>query len=151
MSLSPAVIWFLVGLVLAALEFAVPGIILIFFGVSAWIVALTTLFGLTPSQPVQIVLFALLSLALIFLLRRRMQGKFRGHTSSVQDPQFDLEEFNGRTVLVLKPIEPGSLDGSVEFKGASWRAVSDETLPAGASVRIIGRDGITLKVEATRR
>ncbi len=151
MSLSPAVIWLLVGLVLALLEFAVPGVILIFFGVSAWIVALTTFLGLTPSQPLQIIVFALLSLALIGLLRRRMQGKFRGHTSSVQDPQVNLEEFAGKTVLVIKPIEPGSLEGAVEFKGAIWSAVADESLSAGARACIIGRDGITLKVAATGR
>jgi len=33
-------IWFIAGLVLILLEFVVPGVILVFFGAGAWVVAL---------------------------------------------------------------------------------------------------------------
>ncbi|MBW1855703.1 MAG: hypothetical protein JRJ00_13650 [Deltaproteobacteria bacterium] len=39
---NPTTVWFVLGLILALSEFAVPGVILIFFGVGAWIVAATT-------------------------------------------------------------------------------------------------------------
>ena len=41
--LTPEIIWFLVGLVLLILEFAMPGLIIGFFGVGAWVVAIVCL------------------------------------------------------------------------------------------------------------
>ena len=41
--LTPEVIWFLVGLVLLVMEFMLPGLIIGFFGVGAWIVAIVCL------------------------------------------------------------------------------------------------------------
>ena len=38
--MDSATIWFLIGLGLVLAEFAVPGVILVFLGVAAWIVAL---------------------------------------------------------------------------------------------------------------
>ena len=41
--LKPELIWFLVGLVLLIMEFALPGLIIGFFGAGAWIVAIICL------------------------------------------------------------------------------------------------------------
>ncbi|MAE69408.1 MAG: hypothetical protein CME06_02940 [Gemmatimonadetes bacterium] len=53
-----ALLWFVVGLALALAEMAAPGVILIFFGLGAWVVALTTWIGLTPGLQSQLLLFA---------------------------------------------------------------------------------------------
>lgn len=40
---EPAMVWFLIGLVLIVSEFAVPGLVIIFFGLGAWATALALL------------------------------------------------------------------------------------------------------------
>ena len=54
----PTLTWFLIGLVLIFFEFAAPGIILIFFGTGAWLVAVTTYLELTTSLESQLIVFA---------------------------------------------------------------------------------------------
>jgi len=143
---NPTLVWFLLGLMLAFLEFAVPGVILIFFGVSAWVVAAATYFGLTTSIESQLLLFAITSILLIVLLRKWIKGKFYGHVSDVRDLADNLDEFTGKSVLVLKDVIPGKIEGEVEFKGAMWSAVSEEHIKNGEMATITDIDGITLKV-----
>ena len=132
MIFNPTLLWFFVGLILAFLEFVVPGVILIFFGVGAWIVAATTYLKLTDSFESQLLLFAIASILLLILLRKWIKGKFYGHVSHVQDLDKDLDEFTGKTVVVLKDVIPGKMEGIVEFKGARWSAVSEDLLKNGA-------------------
>jgi membrane protein implicated in regulation of membrane protease activity len=149
MALNPIVIWFLLGLALILVEFMLPGIILVFFGCGAWLVALTTWLGLTNSLWSQLLLFAISSILLLFSLRHWVRSRFLGFMSDEQDPAVDLDEFTGREVPVLVSIEPGSREGRVEFKGAEWKAVADTTIAKGQLARILAIDGITLKVAAT--
>ncbi|MBN1848800.1 MAG: NfeD family protein [Deltaproteobacteria bacterium] len=144
---NPTLIWFLVGLVLAFLEFAVPGVILVFFGAAAWIVAFTAYIGLTSTIESQLLTFIVASILLLVFLRRWVKGKFHGHVRDVQDPSRNLDEFTGKDVLVLEDVLPGKTGGYVEFKGASWSAVSEETIHKGDLAVIIGLDGLTLKIK----
>jgi membrane protein implicated in regulation of membrane protease activity len=146
MTVSPTLVWFGVGLVLVLLEFAVPGVILVFFGIGAWIVAVATLVGLTGSLESQLLLFAVASCVLLFSLRRWIKGKFYGHVTGVQDPSKNLDEFTGKCVVVLKDVIPGKAPGMVEFKGATWSAVSQEGIRKDEIAVITGVDGITLKI-----
>ena len=38
---KPEIIWFFIGLLLALLEFGIPGLIILFFGIGAWVTALS--------------------------------------------------------------------------------------------------------------
>jgi membrane protein implicated in regulation of membrane protease activity len=147
MSLDPALIWFFIGVALALLEFVAPGVILVFFGVGAWIVAITTWAGLTATTPSQLLVFATSSALLIAVLRRWISGKFSGHVSGVQDPSVNLDEFTGKPVEVLEDVVPGSSAGKVEFKGASWSTRSDETIRRGEAAVIERLDGIALIIK----
>jgi membrane protein implicated in regulation of membrane protease activity len=147
MSISPTLIWFLAGLALVLVEFMMPGVILVFFGFGAWIVALTTYLGMTGSLGSQLLVFAISSLILLFSLRRWVQSRFLGHTSSEQNPVDNLDEFTGTKVQVVQEIVPGSVKGRVQFKGADWNAVSDVAIPRGEMAEIVDVDGITLKVK----
>ena len=42
-------------------------------------------------------------------------------------------------------------DGSIQVAGELWSAVSDEPISEGQRVRIIGREGFVLKVQALER
>jgi membrane-bound serine protease (ClpP class) len=52
----------------------------------------------------------------------------------------------GMTGVVWIAIEP-FVGGSVRIEGELWRACSTETIPAGALVRVIRQDGITVTVK----
>jgi len=147
MNLGPEIVWFLVGLVLMILEFAAPGVVLIFFGTAAWIVALTTYMGLTGSLASQLILFSISTIALLVGLRKWIRDKFVGHVSDVQNLEVDLDEFTGKSAIVLEDIEPGRQGGKVEFKGADWSARSDETIKKGETGIISGMDGLTLIIK----
>ena len=147
MDFNPTIVWFLLGLVLAFLEFAVPGVILIFFGVGAWVVSLSTYLGLTGSIESQVLLFCIASILLLASLRRWIKGKFYGHVSDVQDLTQNLNEFIGKNVVVIKDVIPEKPGGKVEFKGAEWNAVSDEHIKNGEWAVITQLNGITLKVK----
>jgi membrane protein implicated in regulation of membrane protease activity len=147
MNLTPEVVWFLVGLVLMILEFAAPEVVLVFFGAAAWIVALTTYLGLTGSLASQLIFFSISTVALLVGLRKWIRDKFVGHVSDIQDLDVDLDEFTGKSAVVLEDIEPGQPGGKVEFKGADWNARSDETIRKGETGIIAGMDGLTLIIK----
>lgn len=144
---NPTIVWFVLGLILTLSEFAVPGVILIFFGIGAWIVAASTYLGLTGSFESQVLLFSISSILLLIVLRKWIKGKFYGHVSDVQDLTQNLDEFTGKNVMVIKDVIPGKPGGTVEFKGSTWSAVSDEYIKNGECAIITEVEGITLKIK----
>lgn len=143
--LKPELIWFLVGLVLLTMEFALPGLIIGFFGVGAWVVAiicLITEIGINT----QLIIFIVCSILSLLILRKWLKGIFLGHTGSQQDLTEDLKEFIGERAVVKEKITP-KIGGKVEFHGTNWAAEADEEIAEGATVEIIGKDNITLKVK----
>jgi membrane-bound ClpP family serine protease len=147
---NPTLIWFLLGLSLIFLEFVVPGVILVFFGIGAWAAAATTYLGLTSSLESQLLLFAITSIVLLVLLRKWIKGKFYGHVRAVQDLTKNIDEFRGQSVIVVQDVIPDKMEGAVEFKGARWNAVSDEQIKNGEMAIIKDVDGITLKIQRKR-
>jgi membrane protein implicated in regulation of membrane protease activity len=146
MDLPVALLWFLAGLLLILLEFAAPGVIVGFFGVGAWLVALTTWLGLTTSLPIQLLVWAIASVAMLLMLRGKLASRFHGFETSPQDPAVNLDEFSGAEVRVTTAIDPSHRDGRVEFKGAEWTAVSHEPIAEGRLAVIVRADGLTLHV-----
>ncbi|MFC1633722.1 NfeD family protein [Planctomycetota bacterium] len=144
--LTPEVIWFLVGLVLLVMEFMLPGLIIGFFGVGAWIVAIVCLItdiGINA----QLGIFIASSVLSLLVLRRWLKGVFLGHAGSKQDLTHNLEEFVGQRAVVKEKILL-KLGGKVEFHGSNWEARADEEIAEGMVVEIVGKDNITLKVKA---
>ena len=144
--LRPEIIWFLVGLILLIMEFILPGLIIAFFGVGAWVVALVCLItdiGLNT----QLIIFIIASVLSLLLLRKWLKGVFLGHTDSKQNLEEKLDEFVGQKAVVKKKIVPNA-GGKVEFHGTNWLAQADEEIAEGAMVQIIGKDNITLKVKS---
>ena len=145
MTINPVLIWFLAGLALFIFEFTVPGVILVFFGIGAWITALTTWAGLTTGWTSQLLVFTVSSVVMLVFLRRWFRARFFGHSTGVQDPLENLDEFKDQVVVVTEDIDPDS-GGKVEFKGADWSARCDTALAVGSRAVIRSVDGITLLV-----
>lgn len=146
MNIPAELIWFIAGLVLILLEFAAPGVIIVFFGVGAWITALATWLGLADSLTLQLLVWAASSVLLLLILRRRLAERFHGFESGRQDPLANLDEVAGREVLVTEDIGPDHRRGRVEFKGADWTAVATAPIAAGRLAVIEKIDGLTLHV-----
>jgi membrane protein implicated in regulation of membrane protease activity len=66
---NAAVIWFIAGLIFFLLEFAVPGLILFFFAVGAWMVAILSFF-FDLSVNTQLILFLAGSILTTMLFRK---------------------------------------------------------------------------------
>ena len=144
--LRPEIIWFLVGLALLILEFILPGLIIAFFGVGAWIVAfvcLITDIGINT----QLIIFIISSVLSLLCLRKWLKGVFLGHSGSKQDLKENLEEFVGQKAVVIEKIVPKA-GGKVEFHGTNWLAQADEEIAEGTMVQIVGKDNITLMVKS---
>ena len=82
---NAAVIWFVAGFVLFLLEFMLPGLILFFFGVGAWIVAILSFF-FDISLNFQIIIFLGAALLTILLFRRGMKNFLRSKMRSLVKP-----------------------------------------------------------------
>lgn len=141
MSVSPALIWAVVGLILLIAEIATLSFILCFIGMGALIVALTAWLGMTSSLSSQLIVFSLSSLALLFLLRKTARRLFAGHADLPPD-------YMGEKVLVVKAITPGG-EGTIRYRGSDWIAFSDEPrmIPEGATAQIEAMEGIRVKVK----
>jgi membrane protein implicated in regulation of membrane protease activity len=144
--LKPELIWFVVGLVLLVMEFVIPGLIVSFFGVGAWIVAVVCLFK-DISLNTQLGLFIVSSLLSLILLRSWVKGIFMGHITAKQDLSEDLKDFVGERAVVVEKITP-RLAGKVELHGTNWVAEADAEIAEGTAVEVVGKRNITLKVKA---
>jgi len=142
--MNPGLLWFLAGVVLLIAELFAPTLILMFFGFGAWIVAAVYLvFGISLAY--QLAIFAVSSLVLLALFRKRLKPLFKGYTTSRQKPGQDLDDFLGKEATVIETIEPGK-PGKIEYNGVSWTAEGETAIPAGTHVRITGRSGLKLIV-----
>lgn len=145
MSPDPCTLWFIVGLILILLEFAAPGVILIFIGMGAWVTSLTCWLGLTGTLASQTTVFAIASTTLLLVLRRLFKDWFMGLSKNGNAQEVD-EEFLNKEARVVTTIN-AQTNGKVEFKGAHWNARSSETLSPGDTVIITARDGLLLTVK----
>lgn len=142
---NAAVIWFLLGFAFLLLEFVVPGLILFFFAVGAWIVAILCLF-FDISINSQLIIFLACSIVTILLFRnwvKRILWSGKPSTEILED------ELLGKPAIAQTYIGPGK-NGKVDFKGTSWDAASEEIIEAGENVIITGNDSILLFVKSTK-
>jgi len=135
--------WAAVALLLFAAEALAPGAFMLWLGFAAVVVFVAVL--LLPGIPLlaQAAAFIVLSFVSIQLYRKWFRGK---------EPKSDQPALNrraaalvGRVVRLDRAIVDGR--GRVQIADAYWD-VSGPELPAGASVRIVGADAMTLQVEA---
>ncbi|NIK01162.1 NfeD family protein [Xanthomonas cannabis] len=137
------VVWAVLALLLIAAETLVPGAFLLWMGIAAAAVCLLVLAMPGMSLLVQIVAFVLLSFVSVQVYHSWFRGKGRQSDRPLLNRR--AEQLIGRRVLLDQPIHDGR--GRAKVDDAFW-VVSGPELPAGAPVRIVGVDGMTLLVEA---
>ena len=135
--------WTVFALLLFGMEVLAPGAFMLWlaFAASAMVAIVWLIPGL--SFLIQAVLFVALGFISILIYRKW----YRGQDVVSDQPALNRRtaQLVGRIVSLDRAIERGT--GRVQIADAYWE-VSGPDLPAGASVRIVGAEGMTLTVEA---
>ena len=135
--------WAAIALLLFAAEAMAPGAFMLWLGLAAAVVfAVVLLFSGIPLLA-QAGLFVVLGFVSIQVYRRW----FRKREKPSDQPALNRRTaaLVGRVVPLQRAIVDGR--GRVQIADAFWE-VAGPDLPAHAHVRIVGADGMTLKVEA---
>ncbi|MGI8685640.1 MAG: NfeD family protein [Acidimicrobiales bacterium] len=95
--------------------------------------------GLSPSPIVLVTVVAGTALLMVAGLPAMLRSRF-------STPTIGRESMVGEVGAAVDPVDP---DGTVQVRGATWRARTNRATPIGAgdSVRVIGIDGLLLEVE----
>ena len=143
--LSCAWLWIYAGAALMLLELVAPGFILCFFGLSASTVGvLKFVFGGTFTLTWQLAAFSVFSVLYIVILRRYLQRVFVGGKVETKT-DFDNESVGRIGKLTAAVLPP--LAGRVMLGDSEWTAESERPIEAGANVRVVAQQNLTMKVE----
>lgn len=139
--IEPHYAWLALGLLLGAAEIAVPGVFLIWMAGAALITGLLA-WVLPIGVPVQIMIFALLSILAVFTGRRYLKS----NPIEPVDPKMNDRGARavGETVVVTAAIDGGS--GRVKLGDSEWIAKGPDAEP-GTRMRVTAHDGAVLIVE----
>jgi len=139
-------LWLGSGIFLMAVEFLVPGLVMVFVGLGSLTVVFGMHFGYIDGILQQFITFFISSIIYLLTLRFLV---LRFFTSVTRKENIDEdEEVMGSIVELVADINSGEF-GRVEHSGSSWqaRAEGDQTILKGEQVKIIGRDNITWIVQ----
>lgn len=138
--------WWVLGVVLIILEAFSPGVYFIWMGVAAGVVGLVALLLPGLGWEFQLLLFALVSVASVFLVRLFFQRR----PIATDQPKLNRrgEQYVGRTFTLNEPIVDGL--GKIRVDDSTWK-IEGEDCGAGTKVAVVGVDGVVLKVEPLTR
>ena len=139
-------LWLSSGIFLTAIEFLVPGLVMVFVGLGALTVALGMHLGYIDEIVQQFITFFISSIIYLLTLRFLVL-RFIPSVTRKENIDED-EEVIGSIVELVADINSGEF-GRVEHSGSTWqaRAEGDQTILKGEQVKIIGRDNITWIVQ----
>jgi len=135
-------IWILLGLGLLVVEMVTPGgLFALFFGFSALLVAGLSALGLGAAW-LQWLVFAALGVALLLLLRRRLQAR-------LETRNIPVDTLVGEIALPLEDLPPGAT-GRAEMRGTSWTAhnAGDVPISRGCRCQVEKVEGLTIWIRA---
>ena len=133
--------WFILAVVLFALETVIPGVHFLWFGVAAVLVGLLAL-ATDIAWQWQLIAFAIIAVATVFLVRRYARPD--ATLSDLPDLNVRGAQYIGRTVTVEEPIRSGR--GKVRVGDTVWQAEGPDSA-AGSRVRVTSVNGTVLVVE----
>ena len=139
-------LWLSSGIFLIAVEFLVPGLVMVFVGLGALTVALGMHLGHVDGVLEQFITFFISSIIYLLTLRFLV---LRFVPSATRKENIDEdEEVMGSIVEIVADINSGEF-GRIEHSGSTWqaRAEGNQTILKGEQVKIIGRDNITWIVQ----
>ena len=137
--------WMILGALLFGAELVAidAQFYLVFIGLSAAIVGLLGLAGVTMPEWAQWLVFASLSLVSMFTFRRSFYDRIRGGAPGFRDG------VEGDFIVITQELAAGS-QGRANFRGSDWTVVNDSAnaIAAGQRVKILRSEGLTLYVSS---
>ena len=132
--ISSTVLWAVLGLVLVVAEMLTNTFFLLFFGVSALVVALFRLMGLDNIN-IELALFSGVGVAGILVLRKRLHALFF--------PKTENSTLDAGQKLLLSEDVPAGSEAVVRYQGTAWSAANetDVDMSKGMTVLIDRVDG----------
>ena len=147
---SIPLIWIVAGIVMVLLEFVIPGLVIIFFGVGALVTGLAMLAGLPEGNGIPFLVFSGVSVASLLGLRRQFKKIFIGTAFEGKgDPRADGDDIVGQNAKVISWSDTEAGQGKVELRGTTWNARANATFAPGDQVKVVARQGLHLDVEKT--
>ena len=133
--------WILAGLLLI-LELTAPAFFFLWLGIAAVATGLIMLVFPGLSLQTQLVLFSVLAVIAVITWRRYRESR----PTETDQPNLNRHgsQYLGREFTLATPIVNGV--GKVTADDSTWR-VRGADLPVGATVKVIGVDGVVLLVE----
>lgn len=133
------IVWLVAGLLLIGSEVFLPGLVAVFLGAAALIVAGARWIGLIEGLGASLVVWLVSSTALILGLRGAVRRLLPAETSREEIDEA-LTAY-GTEVEVVKTVTEDGMDGRIRYQGTSWPAMSsDGTIEPGRRARLLYRD-----------
>jgi membrane protein implicated in regulation of membrane protease activity len=137
LTFSPWLVWFLAGIAFMLAELAVPGFVIVFFGLGCWGAAVAAVFA-PNGYSAQVAVFLIVSVASLMTLRKVAMRVFVGQSEGSEAEDLGNVPIGARVILD-QDLEAGRV-GRVRFRGTMWDAVSEDRIPAGSDAEITGVD-----------
>ncbi len=133
--------WWVVAVVLVILEVFSPGAFFLWLGISAGITGLIILAVPDLSWQYQLLLFSVFSVASIMIWHLFLKR----HPTESDHPVLNRrgEQYIDRVFTLDEPVVNGL--GKIRVDDSTWK-ISGEDCDAGSRVRVVGVDGVVLKI-----
>jgi len=141
--ISIPIIWLLLLIIFALVEFFTQGITTIWFALAAGISLLLSLIG-TPIS-VQIIVFIIVSLFLLLFIRQILVKKYNKSLAKT-----NVEAVVGEEAIVVEAVNNISGAGRVNIKGMEWAAAAEDasaSFEIGAKVTVVDVKGVKVIVK----
>lgn len=134
--------WWVLGLLLLVLEVFAPAAVFMWMGFAAIFTGFVLFVIPDMIWEIQLVIFSILSL-LSIIIWKRLFGK---SMSKSDEPLLNqrAQQYIGRFFTLDEAIVNGV--GMVKVDDSSWR-ITGPDLPAGNKIKVVGEDGMSLRVE----
>ena len=134
----PSFIWLIIMAVMIVVEISAPGLVSIWFAAGALAAYIAALCG--GSTAIQVMLFVLVSIVLLFLTRPLAQKYI-----NMRAPKTNKDRIPGRTAIVTEEVNNLAATGAVMIDGLPWTARSaseEDVIPVGEEVVVDKIEGV---------
>ena len=142
-------LWLAAGLLLMATELFVPGLVVVFLGISAVAVAILRWVGLVSDLPLSFLVWMVTSILMVVGLRGVVRRWFPPDESKGETDE-ELAAF-GSIVDVMEDCHEASEEsaiGRIRFQGSTWPAVTASGIvKRGQRAKLVYRQNLTWVVE----
>jgi inner membrane protein len=138
-----SVVWLVIGIVLILSEFILPGLVVIFLGISALLISPLVYSEIITDPVIQTVAWLIVSVILILLFREQFAAKFPSLERKTYGK--DSDEITGKSAEVMERITATEA-GRIRINETTWYAKADQLIEPGEWVTVTSRDNLLLHV-----